>query len=123
MQNSVLCGNMKIGLIIIPVFLVLVAVVPVPQNALAGEKTYCDIPNPSNPCHDRKDASDLTGLYTCIDGSHEEDWKDCKGGGADENADGECQEEDDYCDISEGCHETYIDCIDDTNFDEDDYDG
>jgi hypothetical protein len=46
-------------------------------------KTYCDVPNPSNPCHDRKDYSDSTGLYTCIDGSHEEDWSDCDGGSGD----------------------------------------
>ena len=111
----------KIGLIVIPILLGL-TIVPI-QGYASEEKTYCDVPNPSNPCHDRKDYSEDTGLYTCIDGSHEEDWKDCKGGGADENADGECQEEDDYCDVSEGCHETYIDCIDDTNFDEDDYDG
>jgi hypothetical protein len=29
-------------------------------------------------CHDRKDASDDTELYTCNDESHEEDWKDCE---------------------------------------------
>jgi hypothetical protein len=39
------------------------------------DKTYCDVPNPSNPCHDRKDYSDTTGLYTYIDGSHEENWR------------------------------------------------
>jgi hypothetical protein len=42
-------------------------------------KTYCDVPNPSNPCHDRKDYSETTGLYTCMDGSHEADWRDCNG--------------------------------------------
>jgi hypothetical protein len=51
------------------------------------EKTYCDVPNPSNPCHDRKDYSDTTGLYTCIDGSHEEDWRVCSGGGAEDDDD------------------------------------
>jgi hypothetical protein len=51
------------------------------------EKTYCDVPNPSNPCHDRRDVSEETGLATCIDGSHEEDWRDCKGGGAEDNDD------------------------------------
>jgi len=124
----------KIGLIIIPIFLVL-TVVSISgyasedvdegeDTSSEGEKTYCDVPNPSDPCHDRKDYSETTGLYTCIDGSHEEDWKDCDGGGTDENADASlCQEEDDYCSTVEGCHETYIDCIDDTKFDEDDYDG
>jgi hypothetical protein len=29
-------------------------------------------------CHDRRDVSDVTGLYTCNDGTHEEDWRDCK---------------------------------------------
>jgi hypothetical protein len=51
-------------------------------DANEGDKTYCDVPNPSNPCHDRN--SDTTGLYTCIDGSHEEDWRDFKGGRAEE---------------------------------------
>jgi hypothetical protein len=56
-------------------------------------KTYCDVPNPSNPCHDRRDGSEITGLYTCIDGSHEEDWQDCKGGGSEdeENSDEETE--------------------------------
>ena len=44
------------------------------------EKTYCDVPNPSNPCHDRRDVDEITGLATCMDGSHEEDWRDCNGG-------------------------------------------
>jgi hypothetical protein len=35
-------------------------------DANEGDKTYCDVPNPSNPCHDRKDYSDTTGLYRCI---------------------------------------------------------
>jgi hypothetical protein len=108
-----------------------------------NEKTYCDVSNPSNPCHDRKDYSDDTGLYTCIDGSHEEDWRDCEGGGAGDNDDddnnndndnengnsddllqeGGCQLEDDYCDRDEDCHLRSVDCIDDRGFDEDDYGG
>src|SRR5829696_7088371 len=45
---------------------------------------YCDQVDPdelgpNETCHDRKDASDDTGLYTCLDGSHEEDWRDCNG--------------------------------------------
>jgi hypothetical protein len=51
------------------------------------EKTYCDVPNPSNPCHDRRDVDEYTGLATCLDGSHEEDWRDCEGGGADNDND------------------------------------
>ena len=35
----------------------------------------------------------------------------------------ECQGEDDYCDADEGCRSDDVDCIDDRNFDEDDYDG
>jgi hypothetical protein len=34
-----------------------------------------------------------------------------------------CQEDDDYCDADEGCRSESVDCIDDRNFDEDDYDG
>ena len=36
---------------------------------------------------------------------------------------GGCDEYDDYCDESEGCQRSDVDCIDDTNFDEDDYGG
>jgi hypothetical protein len=43
---------------------------------------YCDLLSAEQrsniTCHDRKDASDITGLYTCNDGTHEEDWRDCK---------------------------------------------
>jgi len=80
------------------------------------EKTYCDVPNPSKDCFDRLDYSETTGLYGCLDGSQVEDWKDCEGGGTDEDAlMEECQEEDDYCDTSEGCHFQTVDCIDDVN--------
>jgi hypothetical protein len=44
-----------------------------------SEKTYCDVPNPSNPCHDRMDVDEYTGLAICLDGSYEEDWRDCEG--------------------------------------------
>jgi hypothetical protein len=49
------------------------------------DKTYCDVPNPSNPCHDRRDGSETNGLYTCMDGSHEADWKDCNGSNNDDD--------------------------------------
>jgi hypothetical protein len=107
-----------------------------------GGKTYCDVPNPSNPCHDRKDYDQETGLYPCIDGSYEEDWRDCNGGGSggsDDNDDNgndssdldddsdddgnNCQGEDDFCDDDEGCESESVDCIDDRGFDEDDYNG
>jgi hypothetical protein len=42
------------------------------------QKTYCDVPNPSNPCHDRQDGDDING-YPCLDGSLKEDWRDCNG--------------------------------------------
>jgi hypothetical protein len=82
----------------IPLFISIIAVVPATTVNSYGQnddkedesKTYCDVPNPSNPCHDRKDYSETTGLYTCIDGSHEEDWRDCKGGGADEEETANC---------------------------------
>jgi hypothetical protein len=42
------------------------------------EKKYCDVVErtgePYDTCHDRKDYSDTTGLYTCIDGSQVKDW-------------------------------------------------
>lgn len=101
---------------------------------------YCDQVDPdelgpNETCHDRKDASDDTGLYTCLDGSHEKDWRDCEGGDVEETdeetsdevdelpQEGGCQETDDYCDADEGCRSESVDCIDDRNFDEDDYDG
>ena len=37
--------------------------------------------------------------------------------------DGGCQGSDDYCDRVEGCRSESVDCIDDRNFDEDDYNG
>lgn len=99
----------------------------------AADKTYCDVPNPSNPCHDRRDVSETTGLATCMDGSHEKDWRDCNGdnnsnnddsAAADEPAqDGGCQKEDTYCDADENCRSESVDCIDDRGFDEDDYNG
>ena len=52
-----------------------------------NDKTYCDVPNPSNPCHDRKDGDEETGLYTCMDGSHKSDWRDCTGGGSNNDDD------------------------------------
>jgi hypothetical protein len=92
------------------------------------------VPNPSNPCHDRKDYSEDTGLYTCMDGSHVADWRECNGNGGEDDEDtsgdeeeppqeGGCQEEDDFCDSDEGCRSDSVDCIDDRGFDEDDYNG
>ena len=83
---------------------------------------------PNETCHDRKDASDDTGLYTCLDGSHEEDWRDCEGGGAedetDEDSDGGCQPEDDYCSEEDDCASESVDCVDDTKVEEGyEYDG
>jgi hypothetical protein len=76
------------------------------------EKTYCDVPNPSNPCHDRKDYSDTTGLYTCIDGSHEEDWRDCTGGGASDNGDNDDNNNNDDNDDGDG-REIEVDDVED----------
>jgi hypothetical protein len=91
---------------------------------ITSNSTYCDVPNPSNPCHDRKDYNETTRLYTCIDGSHEENWRDCEGGGTgSDDGDNGCQEEDNYCDRDQNCDSPEVDCIDDTKFDEDDYDG
>ena len=107
-------------------------------------KTYCDVPNPSNPCHDRYDVSETTGLATCIDGSYEEDPEDCKGGGAEDDNDsvedeektancgGEpctpTEKEDSTLDATQelecqeeddfcepGCESPSMDCIDDVN--------
>jgi hypothetical protein len=46
-------------------------------NQMPDSETYCDVPDPSNPCHDRFDVSEDTGLATCINGSLEEDPRDC----------------------------------------------
>jgi hypothetical protein len=63
---------------------------------------YCDQVDPgelgpNESCHDRKDASDSTGLYTCIDGSQEEDWQDCEGGGAEDEDESDEEEETENC--------------------------
>jgi hypothetical protein len=89
-------------------------------------KTYCDVPNPSNPCHDRRDGDEETGLYTCLDGSHEEDWKDCNG---DNDSDNNNNDDDDKpncndveygtnCDGSEDEDSTLDD---DTEYEDDGY--
>ena len=44
------------------------------------DQVYPEELGPNETCHDRKDADDDTGLYTCLDGSHEKDWGDCEGG-------------------------------------------
>jgi hypothetical protein len=45
-----------------------------------GPNPYCDLVSDDyrGSCHDRKDASDTTGLYTCNDKTHKERWQDCK---------------------------------------------
>jgi hypothetical protein len=45
-----------------------------------GPNPYCDKVGPDyrGSCHDRKDYSDVTGLYTCNDGTHKTDWRGCK---------------------------------------------
>jgi hypothetical protein len=49
-----------------------------------GGNPYCDlVPDDyTGDCHDRKDFSEDTGLYTCRDGSHVEDWQDCDDAGS-----------------------------------------
>lgn len=44
--------------------------------------------------HDRRDGDEVTGLYTCMDGSHEEDWKDCNGDSNDNDNDGDGRSDD-----------------------------
>jgi hypothetical protein len=41
---------------------------------------YCDLVSDDyrGSCHDRKDASDTKGLYTCNDGTHKDRWQDCE---------------------------------------------
>ena len=75
---------------IIPIFLLLLLVPSASVNVNAGEdernanaNPYCDLLSSDErrvtTCHDRRDASDTTGLVTCNDGSHREfeDWQDC----------------------------------------------
>jgi hypothetical protein len=91
---------------------------------------YCDLvpDNYNGSCHDRKDGSDDTGLYTCRDGSHVKDWRDCKDAGKhpdeeeekEEEKDEEgCDEHDDHCDTSQDCDSPDVDCIDDVNVGDD----
>jgi hypothetical protein len=45
-----------------------------------GPNPYCDQvgSNYRGVCHDRKDYSESTGLYSCNDRTHKTDWRDCK---------------------------------------------
>lgn len=47
---------------------------------MTGTNSYCDKVGPDyrGSCHDRKDYSDITGLYPCNDGTQKTDWRDCK---------------------------------------------
>lgn len=103
-----------------------ISMMVMPSNSYSqGEKTYCDVPNPSNPCHDRKDVSETTGLATCIDGSHERDWRDCKGGGVEDlpECDGsyqDCVTEDGfYCEAGSGEHECEVEVEEEESNDND----
>jgi hypothetical protein len=81
---------------------------------------YCDEVSDdySGGCWDRKDYDQDTGLYPCKDGSEVEDWRDCGDGGDNGGGDGNneegCDEYYDYCDESQGCQRSDIDCVDDT---------
>lgn len=98
-----------------------------------NDRPYCD-QDRSVTCFDRKYYSEDTGLYPCKDGSDVKDWRDCpdsESNNDDEAAadeedlpqDGGCQGEDDYCDSDDGCRSESVDCIDDRNIDEDNYNG
>lgn len=59
---------------LIAVVILVVAVVVVPYcDQVSDEYMRC-----GGICHDRKDYSDTTGLYTCRDGTHEVHWEDCR---------------------------------------------
>jgi hypothetical protein len=56
---------------------------PTKQSHLENDANpYCDKfangPPAGVSCHDRKDYSDTSGLYTCNDGTTKTDWRDCK---------------------------------------------
>jgi hypothetical protein len=64
------------------VFIVVIAISAFPTAAGPPANPYCDLVSDEymrsgGVCHDRKDASDITGLYTCNDGTHKTDWRDC----------------------------------------------
>jgi hypothetical protein len=88
------------------------------------------------PCNDGsarsapRDCPDVSGFdYNGNSNDSDEDGGgDEEDGGGDEEEevlpqDGGCQGEDDFCDADEGCRSDSVDCIDDRNFDEDDYNG
>jgi len=45
-----------------------------------GPNPYCDTDEgkAASTCHDRKDYSETTGLYSCNDGTQKTDWRDCE---------------------------------------------
>lgn len=78
-----MCDRELKPLFYVAVIPILILLVP---NVYAGEderdaNPYCDLLSDDErrevTCHDRKDYSDTTGLYTCNDFSHVEDWRDC----------------------------------------------
>jgi hypothetical protein len=88
-----------------------------------GDLYVCD---ESGEC----DTDNFDCITDCADGSSVTTGEECPGDDdSDEPADedlpqeGGCQEEDDYCDRDEDCHLASVDCIDDREFDSDDYDG
>lgn len=113
-----------------------------PTNTYASTvvaNPYCDLVSDDydGDCHDRYDfyeGGPNNGLFPCNDGSNRSEPKDCpdvsgfdyndssSDDGNNEDTSG-CQEEDDFCDADEGCQSDSVDCIDDRNFDEDDYNG
>jgi hypothetical protein len=66
------------------VFVVAMALCPSAESRQNdGPNPYCDkvsdeYMRSGGVCHDRKDASDITGLFTCNDGTHKTDWRDCE---------------------------------------------
>ena len=85
------------------------------EDSWLDDEPYCDQVSSGyrGSCWDRKDYDEITGLYPCKDGSQVKDWKDCNGH---KNKDEQgCDENDDYCDLDQGCQRPDIDCIDDIN--------
>jgi PsbP-like protein len=64
-------------------------------------------------CFDRKDYSDVTGLYPCKDGSDVEDWRDCDDAAPETSGDADEESSDENQD-AEGCDPDQDDnCVDD----------
>lgn len=68
------------------------------NNNDEDDPPYCDQVSVYENCFDRKDYDQSSGLYPCKDGSYVEDWRDCNGGGSNNDNDNNDNDDEDAAD-------------------------